>query len=139
MININNFIHLRGRLTADPELRNTTSGIEVASFCLAVDRGYAKPDEEKQTDFINCTAWRKTGVFVHKYFTKGKEIEVLGTLQSRKYEDKNGQKRTAFEVVCEQVSFVGNKAAGADNAPAAPGYQTDTPSLDVAADDDFPF
>ena len=137
MINIHNLCQLQGRLVADPELRTTASGIEVASFCIAIDRGYTKEGEEKQTDFINCTAWRKTGVFVNTYFKKGKEIKVLGSLQSRKYEDKEGKKRTAYEVLCEQVSFVGNKTAGDNTQPSY--EQIDAAPLDVASDDDFPF
>lgn len=141
MINIHNLCQLQGRLVADPELRTTASGIEVASFCIAIDRGYAKEGEEKQTDFINCTAWRKTGVFVNTYFKKGKEIKVLGSLQSRKYEDKEGKQRTAYEILCEQVAFVGSKNAGENDssAPSA-GAPAASPSLDVATDDDdFPF
>ena len=138
MININNIIHLQGRLVADPELKTTVSGVEVCSFCIAVDRGYAKQGEEKQTDFIYCTAWRQTGVFIQKYFSKGKEIKIVGSLQSRKYEDKEGKKRTSYDVVVEQAGFCGSKntqndANRSDSAGSNP--------MDVVSDDDedFPF
>lgn len=108
---INN-ITLQGRLTADPELRTTTSGKNVASFTIAVDRGYAKPGEEKQTDFINIVAWQQTADFICRYFKKGSMIALIGSLQTRSYEDKGGNKRKAFEVVAREVSFCGGKNEG---------------------------
>ena len=101
-----NHIVLMGRLTRDPELRSTTSGINVASFSVAVDRDYGNRDSgEKQTDFINCVAWRSTADFVNKYFTKGSMIVVSGRLQIRDYTDRDGNKRTAAEVVADNVYF----------------------------------
>jgi single-strand DNA-binding protein len=94
-----------GRLTADVVLRTTTSGTSVASFTIAVDRN----QKEKKTDFINIVAWRNTAEFVSKYFHKGDMIALEGSIQTRNYEDKNGNKRTAFEVCAEDVSFCGSK------------------------------
>lgn len=100
-----NNITLIGRLTSDPELRQTQSGVSVCSFNLAVDRRY---DREK-TDFIPCQAWRNTAEFVSKYFSKGSKIALQGSLQTRGYEDKQGNKRTAYEVVIDHAEFVGSK------------------------------
>lgn len=133
---LNNTVILVGRLTADPELKTTNTGLEVVSFTVAIDRPKAKDAEEKQTDFIPCVAWRKTAVFVDKYFSRGKLISVGGSLQSRKYEDKEGNKRTAYEVVVSEVAFVGSKS---DSTPAAAQpAQSEAPNVDVA-EDDLPF
>ena len=91
-----NHIAIMGRLVRDPELRRTGNGTAVASFCVAVDRDFSG-DGQKEADFINCVAWRQTGEFVSKYFTKGKLIAVSGRLQMRSYTDKDGKKRTAAE------------------------------------------
>ena len=99
---------LMGRLTGDPELRHTASGVEVTSFTLAVDR--RQGGEEKQTDFITVVAWRKTAEFICKYFTKGQQMLLQGSIQTRRYQDKEGNNRTAFEVVAERVHFTGSKA-----------------------------
>ena len=101
-----NHIVLMGRLTRDPELRYTGSNIPVASFSVAVDRDFGRGENgEKQTDFINCVAWRQTGEFVSKYFTKGSMIVVSGRLQIRDYTDREGNRRTAAEVVADNVYF----------------------------------
>ena len=97
-----------GRLTADPELRTTQTGLSVTSFTVAVDRNY-KSGDERQTDFINVVAWRGTADFVSRYFQKGQMIAVQGSIQTRNYEDKNGNKRTAVEIVAGNVSFCGDK------------------------------
>ena len=104
-----NRIILMGRLTADPELRQTAGGTSVATFCLAVERNYQGQNGQRQADFINCVAWRQTGEFISRYFSKGRMIAVEGSLQSRRYEDKTGAKRTAFEVVVDQAFFAGDK------------------------------
>jgi len=119
---INNVV-LMGRLTADPELRTTTTGRNVCSFTLAVDSGYQKAGEDRQADFINCVAWEQTANFISRYFHKGSMLAVTGRIQTRRYEDKTGQKRTAFEVVVRDASFTGSKAesgTGSYAAPAAP-------------------
>ena len=105
---INNVV-LMGRLTADPELRTTTGGISVTSFTVAVDRQY-KQGDERQADFINVVAWRNTADFVTTYFKKGQMIAIQGRLETRNYEDKNGNKRVAVEVIADNVSFCGGKA-----------------------------
>ena len=104
---------IMGRLVADPELRTTTSGKSVTSFCVAVDRNYVRQGEERQTDFINVVAWRQNADFVTRYFHKGSMIAVQGSIQTRSYEDKTGAKRTAVEIVADSVSFCGSKASDA--------------------------
>jgi single-strand DNA-binding protein len=105
-----NQIVLMGRLTRDPELRHTPNGVAVASFTLAVDRGYVPKDGgERQTDFIDIAAWRNTGEFVAKYFTKGQMAAVVGRLQIRDWNDKDGNKRRSAEVVADNVYFTESK------------------------------
>ena len=101
-----NHISIMGRLTKDVELRRTASGTAVANFTLAVERDFSK---EKETDFIECVAWGKTGEFAEKYFSKGKMAIVAGKLQIRKWEDKNGNKRSTAEVVAENIYFGDSK------------------------------
>lgn len=113
-----NHIVLMGRLTRDPELRRTGSGIAVASFTIAVDRDYSGKDNgEKETDFIDIVAWRQTGEFVSKYFTKGRMAVVSGRLQIRGWTDKDGNKRKSAEVVADHVYFGDSKkeASGGDS------------------------
>ena len=125
-----NHITIMGRLTRDPELRRTGSGIAVASFTVAVDRDFGGRDGgEKETDFIDCVAWRQTGEFVSKYFTKGSMIVVSGRLQIRGWTDKDGNKRRAAEVVADNVYFGESKRSESSSfggntysAPAAPAY-----------------
>ena len=154
-----NHIVIMGRLTRDPELRRTGSGIAVASFTVAVDRDFGGRDGgEKETDFIDCVAWRQTGEFVSKYFTKGRMAVVSGRLQIRSWTDKDGNKRRTAEVVADNVyfgesrrgneggsynnsSFGGNSFGGNTySAPAAPsfgGYSAPAPSAsDFAMLDD---
>ena len=111
-----NHITIMGRLTRDPELRRTGSGIAVASFTVAVDRDFSSKDGgEKETDFIDCVAWRQTGEFVSKYFTKGRMIVVSGRLQIRNWNDKDGNKRRSAEVVADSCYFGDSKKDG-DNS-----------------------
>ena len=132
-----NHIVIMGRLTRDPELRRTGSGIAVTSFSLAVDRDFSPKDGgERETDFIDCVAWRSTGEFVSKYFTKGSMAVVSGRLQIRSWNDKDGNKRRSAEVVADNVYFGDSKRSGDQqrsgsydsapapygSAPAAPGY-----------------
>ena len=114
-----NHITIMGRLTRDPELRRTGSGVAVASFSVAVDRDFGGRDGgEKETDFIDCVAWRQTGEFVSKYFTKGRMIVVSGRLQIRSWTDKDGNKRRSAEVVADNVYFGDSRREG-DSAPVA--------------------
>lgn len=96
---------LMGRLTRDPELRHTQSGTAVCSFTLAIDRDRKDANGEKQTDFIDCVAWNKQAEFVAQWFSKGMMTIVVGRIQSRKWQDQNGNNRTAIEINCEDVSF----------------------------------
>ena len=109
---------LMGRLVADPELRQTPNGISVCSFTIAIDRNYAK-DRERQADFIDIVAWRQSAEFVSRYFAKGKMIIVEGSIQTRLYEDKNGNKRKAVEVVANHVEF-GESRKSSENRYDAP-------------------
>ena len=119
-----NHITIMGRLTRDPELRRTGSGIAVASFTVAVDRDFGGRDGgEKETDFIDCVAWRQTGEFVSKYFTKGRMIVVSGRLQIRSWTDKDGNKRRTAEVVADNVYF-GDSKRDNDNGGSAYGGNT---------------
>ena len=104
-----NHIVLMGRLTRDPELRRTGSGIAVASFTLAVDRDFTAQGAERETDFVDIVAWRNTAEFVSKYFTKGRMAVVSGRLQTRNWTDKEGNKRKATEIVAESVYFGDSK------------------------------
>lgn len=145
-----NVVVLMGRLTADPELKRTASDIAVTSFSIAVDRG-ANKQGERVADFINIVAWRHTAEFICKYFRKGSMIAIEGSLQTRNYEDKNGNKRTAYEVVANNVSFTGSKSESG-TAGAAPSAPFDVPTTAFSAgsngdfevvsdedDDDLPF
>ena len=115
-----NHIVIMGRLTRDPELRQTGSGVSVANFSVAVDRDFSK-GEEKETDFIDCVAWRHTGEFVSKYFTRGSLIVVSGRLQVRSYTDKDGNNRRAAEIVADNCYLKKSKNAGAATPPSPAG------------------
>ena len=115
-----NHIVIMGRLTRDPELRQTGSGVSVANFSVAVARDFSK-GEEKDTDFIDCVAWRQTGEFVSKYFTKGRMIVVSGRLQIRSWTDNDGNKRRTAEVVTDNCYFGDSKNAGAATTPSPAG------------------
>ena len=114
-----NRVILMGRLTADPELKKTNSDISVTSFSLAVDRNNGK-GADRQTDFINCVAWRQTAEFISRYFSKGRLMAVEGSLQVRNYVDRNENKRQAVEVVVDQAYFADSKNASSASAPTAP-------------------
>ncbi len=139
-----NTITIMGRLTRDPELRSTAQGTSVASFTLAVDRDYGK-GEDKQTDFIDCVAWRSTAEFVSRYFSKGRMAVVKGRLQIRPWEDKNGNKRKSAEVVADSVYFGDSKkeeAPAPDNYGAAPSvnqYSGIDGFTEISDDEDLPF
>ena len=107
-----NLVALMGRLTADPELKTTQSGISVTSFAIAVDRKYQPQGEERKADFIDIVAWRNQAEFICKYFKKGSMIGIEGEIQTRPYEDKNGNKRKAVEIVVDHVTFCGSKSEG---------------------------
>ena len=138
-----NHIVIMGRLVRDPELRRTGSGIAVASFTLAVDRDFGPKDGgEKETDFIDCVAWRNTGEFVSKYFTKGRMAVVSGRLQIRKWQNKEGENRYSTEVVADNVYFGDSKKDGAADTTATPAnnyvppVQPDSGDFALLDDDD---
>ena len=114
-----NLVVLTGRLTGQPELKTTPNGISVCTFGIAVDRAYKK-GEEKQTDFLNVVAWRQTAEFVSKWFTNGSLIGIEGSIQTRKFTDKNGNNRTAFEIVANNVHFVESKKSSNVDISADP-------------------
>lgn len=152
---------IMGRLAADPELRHTPNGVAVTSFTLAVDRSYARAGTERQTDWIDVVAWRQTAEFVCKYFTKGQMMAVTGSIQTRSYEDRNGNKRKAVEIQANEVNFASPKREGGSfggdqpygqprsSAPAqpaafsepAPAYSSGSSEdfEEILGDDDLPF
>ncbi len=117
---------IMGRITADPELKTTNSGLSVTSFTVAVDRSFVKAGEQRQADFINVVAWRGTADFVTRYFHKGSMIAVQGSIQTRSYTDKQGNKRIAFEIVADNVSFCGSKSDSGQASCSAPADKTET-------------
>ncbi len=120
-----NVVAIMGRLVADPELRTTPAGHSVCSFRIACDRSYVQQGQQRQADFIDIVAWRQQADFVSKYFQKGSMIAVEGSLQTRQYQDKQGSKRTAVEVVANNISFAGAKRQDSQSAPS---YEQQTAS-----------
>lgn len=156
MANFNfNKVMLGGRLTADPELKQTQSGIPVASFSIAVNRRFGSRDgNQPQADFFNVTAWRATAEFVSRYFKKGSSIFVVGTIQNRSWTDPQGVKHYATDIVADEVSFVDsrNESPNAGGMPqgqytpdayTTPSYSTPADSApkfeEIKGDDDLPF
>ncbi len=121
-----NVVAIMGRLVADPELRTTNNGISVASFRIACDRNFARQGEQRQADFLDVVAWRQQAEFVCKYFQKGSLIAIEGSIQTRQYQDKNGNNRTAVEIVANNISFAGPKSSNS-NAGAGSSYQGGQP------------
>lgn len=144
MANFNfNKVILGGRMTADPELKQTTSGLPVCSFSLAVNRKFQK-EGEQQADFINCVAWRQTAEFISRYFKKGSSICVVGSIQTRTWTDTNNQKRYATEVIVDEAMFVDSKSDGGQAQPGGyvPEAYTEpaTPKFEeLSTDSDLPF
>ena len=112
-----NKVELIGRLTKDPEIRTTANQVAFCNFTLAVDRSFKDSNGQRQADFINCVAWRQTATFIQKYFRKGNRLAVIGSIQTRSYEDKNGQKVFVTEVIADEAEFVESQSARAP-APA---------------------
>ena len=139
-----NHITIHGRLTADPTLKQTQSGVSVCSFTVAVDRSFTKQGEEKQVDFFIVNAWRGLGEMVAKYFCKGKEILVSGEMQSRKWQDKDGNNRISWEIMADSVDFCGSKGDSSNNGNSAPATEPAAPIVAnftevKTADSDLPF
>ena len=145
-----NVVAIMGRLVADPELRTTPQGTNVCSFRIACDRNFARQGEQRQADFIDIVAWRSQAEFVSKYFQKGSLIAIDGSIQTRQYQDKNGNNRTAIEIVANNVNFAAPKSAnaapmgdagyGAPMAAPAPrpaAQAAPAPSYSAGSNDDF--
>jgi single-strand DNA-binding protein len=132
---LNNIV-LAGRLTKAPELKATNSGVDVLPFTIAVNRAYAKSNDEVTADFIPCIAWRKTATFISKYFNKGDGIVIKGRLETRKWVDNNGNNRVSYEVIVENTEFPQGKSKNNTTATNTP-----IPSMvdDLPVDDDLPF
>jgi single-strand DNA-binding protein len=151
-LNLNKVV-LAGRITADPELKQTASGISVLSFTIAVNRSYVSKNSEqgeRQADFINVVAWRQTAEFISKYFRKGSAICVTGSIQTRSWQDQQGQRRYATEVVADEAAFVESRGESGNNQPyttdaygSTPSYSSNVGSApnfeDHNTDDDLPF
>ena len=144
-----NVVVLVGRLTDNPELRRTSTGVDVTRFSIAVDRQFTKAGEERQADFINIVAWRQSAEFITKYFTKGQRIGIEGSLRMNRFTDKDGKNRTTYEVVVNNVHFVESKRDGG-NANFVPATQQQTAPAsfsnsdsgdftELATDNDLPF
>lgn len=141
-----NNVSLIGRLTADPELKHTQSGIATVRFTVAVDRQYQKQGEERQADFISIVAWRQTAEFICRYFTKGQRIALTGRIQTGSYTATDGSKRYTFDVLAENVEFCEKKNSGTQGTAApsvtAPTVQSppDLPDVtELPNDEDLPF
>ena len=151
-LNLNKVV-LAGRMTADPELKQTPSGVSVLSFTIAVNRGYVSKNSdqgERQADFITVVAWRNTAEFISKYFRKGSAICVTGSIQTRNWQDQQGQRRYATEVVADEAMFVESRSEGAGAQSYTPDVYSQAPSFssnagatpnfeDHNTDDDLPF
>ncbi len=137
-----NVIAVMGRVVADPELRKTTTGISTTTFTIACDRNFVKAGSERQTDFFDIVAWRSSAEFASKYFKKGQLVAVNGSLQTRSYEDKNGNKRKVYEIVADNLHFAESRSSGGGaGAPGAAPAQRALPqeeeSYTAGAPDDF--
>ena len=139
-----NVIAIMGRLVADPELRTTPAGVNVCQFRIACDRNFARQGEQRQADFVDIVAWRAQADFVCKYFSKGSLIAINGRIQTRNYQDKNGNNRTAFAVVAENINFGGSKGTssakvddGGEAAPRSEAWPKADPPANYGGVDDF--
>ena len=143
-----NNVIMMGRIVNDLELKVTPGGTNVCTFRIAVDRRYQAQGEERKSDFFNVVAWRKTAEFICKYFAKGRMIHIQGELQTRQYEDKNGNPATWYEIIVDRVDFTGEKKPENSSAPSslppeppqsAPSENNATLPEEPAANDDYPF
>lgn len=137
-----NIVALMGRLTRYPEMRKTPQGVSVATFTVAVDRSFVKKGEDRQADFIDIVCWRNTAEFVCKYFQKGSMIALNGSIQTRTYQDKNGNNRKAFEIVADNVHFAGEKKDGGAQGGGSPHYEekkNDDFAVNDEGEEDLPF
>lgn len=139
-----NIVAIMGRLVTDPELRTTPAGVNVCQFRIACDRNFARQGEQRQADFVDIVAWRAQADFVCKYFSKGSLIAINGRIQTRNYQDKNGNNRTAFAVVAENINFGGSKGTssakvddGGEAAPRSEAWPKADPPANYGGVDDF--
>ena len=139
-----NVVAIMGRLVADPELRTTPAGVNVCQFRIACDRNFARQGEQRQADFVDIVAWRAQADFVCKYFSKGSLIAINGRIQTRNYQDKNGNNRTAFAVVADNINFGGSKGTssakvddGGEAAPRSEAWPKADPPANYGGVDDF--
>ena len=132
-----NKVELVGRLTKDPEVKLTSNQTQFCNFTIAVDRRFKDQNGQRQADFINCVAWRQTAVFIQKYFHKGNRIGLVGSIQTRSYDDQNGQKRFITEVVIDEAEFVESSGGVSGDSyrqePSAPAQSFNPPMDSVAA------
>ena len=134
-----NRVILMGRLTRDPELKTTASGVNVCSFSIAVDRRFQAKGEEKKADFFNIVAWRQQGEFVSRYFKKGNMILVEGELQTRQYTNKDGQNVNVTEIIADQITFTGSKSESGSYSAASAPSENNAADFSSADSDDYPF
>ncbi|MBE7055465.1 MAG: single-stranded DNA-binding protein [Ruminococcaceae bacterium] len=139
-----NKVILMGRFTRDPELRSTPQGVSTCSFSIAVDRNFVRQGEERKADFINCVAWRQTAEFISKYFKKGSMVALEGSIQTRSWDDNDGKKRYATEVIVSQVYFAESKRDSqtpfAEDSFASNDFGSlPEPISPMGTDDDLPF
>lgn len=139
-----NIVAIMGRLVADPELRTTPAGVNVCRFRIACDRNFTRQGEQRQADFVDIVAWRAQADFVCKYFSKGSLIAINGRIQTRNYQDKNGNNRTAYAVVAENINFGGSKGTssakvddGGEAAPRSEAWPKADPPANYGGVDDF--
>lgn len=140
-----NKVILMGRFTRDPELRSTPQGVSTCAFSIAVDRNFVRQGEERKADFINCVAWRQTAEFIAKYFKKGSMVALEGSIQTRSWDDNEGKKRYATEVIVSQVYFAESKRDSQSDAIGSDSYANSDfgslpePISPMGTDDDLPF
>lgn len=135
-----NKVILMGRLTADPELRSTTGGVDVANFTLAVERNRASRGADRQTDFLDCVAWRGTAEFISRYFKKGMQVAVTGSIQTRKWKDQQDQRRVSVEIVVDEAFFADSKRDTAVDRTEPRGWQSqDVSFTELDTEESLPF
>ncbi len=141
-----NKVIMIGNLVADPELKQTPNGVAVTTFRIAVGRRFTRQGEQQQTDFFDIVAWRQTAEFVTRFFTKGRPILVCGSLQTRSWNDQNGNKRISYEIVADECSFVdsrssngGGREASVSEMPSYSSPKADASFEELSADDELPF
>lgn len=135
-----NKVYLIGNLTRDPELAETTSGIKVCRFAIAVNRTYAGSDGNRETDFFNITVWRTQAENCGRYLRKGSKVAIVGSLQNRSYEDKEGIKRNVTDIIASEVEFLASRSSqDGENNEGQAAQRKDRPKLEPVADDDLPF